>query len=355
MASKREGMLRPVAPSITKSTVKSPVVIIKPAPSIVDKLVEENKEVIVIPEKLPPPKESTAVLLETPNELVEQLLSHGYTIEYRLYEGQVTTHLLAKSRAGDLLLIKLDMSKYKGQFPKLPESDILMERKSAVILVPQQTKLGILECIKHDVCGAAFVCNNSICLTEVGKRGEKGKPTSFTEENFVFKSSPNLSGGKIGRQLVAYPIVPLSKILENPNQIEDQISENAKRISDTAFDKLDQAQAELNKAIARLTTYSQNIDQLNKDAKRDLDTEIEEWTRKYKRLQGISPERLPDDSQADYYMILRTLAEKKKAREKYLNGISNAYGITSTIQSIADELKNSVDPVYNMYMGSIQS
>lgn len=357
-----QGTLTPVtlvskkSPSVTVA-IASPTItpsIKGPQTSIIDSLIEENKPPVFAIQKLPEKK--SVVTFNNPftpeprnDEMMEKLLRNGYLIEYRLYEGSSITHLVAKTRAGDNVILKIDNSQYRNGFPKMPSNDIQLERKSAVVLVPQETKLGILECLNYDICGAAFICNNSICITE--KKGERSEQ-SFTEENFVFRTQPSISGGKIGRNLVAYPILMLSKVLENPLQAEDQIAEQSKMISDLAFDRLDTYQKDLQNAISLLEKRSKNLETLNSMVRTDLDKEIEKLNEMYQKIRGVAPDTLPEDLQTDYYLKLRTLAEKKKLREKYLNGIASSYSITDTVQAIADDLLGYVDPLYQLYMES---
>ena len=322
---------------------------IKVGPSIIDTLMEENKPIFII-QKLPEKK--PVVIFNEPSErdeIIEKLLQNGYVIDYRMYEGPSIAHLLARTRAGDNVIVKIDSSHYRSSFPKIPTNDIQLERKSAVVLVPQETKMSVLDCLNYDICGAAFICNNSICITEKKKHGGE---TSFVEENFVFRSQPSISGGKIGRNIMAYPIVLLSKILENPLKIEDQISEQSKTIADMAFGKLENYQKELEEVVLILQKRSKSLESVNNMVKSRLDKEILDLEKMYLRIRGVSPKSLPEDLQADYYLILRTLAEKKKIREKYLNGVANIYTTTGTIQTVSNDFLNSVDPIYNMYMES---
>jgi len=356
--SSSEGMLTPVVPSITRKPEPSvkPIMVSVPSitfnrPTIIETLVEENKPVFVA-EKLPGPKE--AIIFNDPftsrtDEVMEKLLNHGYVIEHRLYEGQFISQLVAKTRAGDMVLIKVDSAQYRASFPKIPASDILLERKSAVTLVPQETKWGILQCLNNNVCGAAFICSNSLCVTEK----KVGKEVSFTEENFVFRSSPNLSGGKIGRHLVAYPIIPLTKILEAPLAMEDQIASQTKLICELGFDRLDEHQKKLKEAIDHFQTQANNLGLLNQEAKTRLCSDIDQCAKLYEKIREVNPESLPEDLKTDYYMIIRILTEKKAAREKYLNGMANAYAITNMIKSLSDEFKGMVDPVLNTYMEAL--
>src|SRR5690625_2931351 len=52
------------------------------------------------------------------NSTIDKLLEAGYNILNRLYNGELLTHLLAVTKLGDPVIIRVDSPKYREKFPK---------------------------------------------------------------------------------------------------------------------------------------------------------------------------------------------------------------------------------------------
>jgi len=286
------------------------------------------------------------------DEVMERLLRNGYVIDRRIYSGALPSYFIAKTRLGDSVFIRINDPQYRATFPTLPKlspNDIQMEKKSSVILVPQEVKLGILQCLNYDVCGAAFVCNDSICITERQASNDPER-TTFTDENFVFRSGNNsFSGARVGRSLVAYPIVNLTDVLNQPRLTEDRIAAASREIIQTAFDRLQTYNQDFRDALIVLQTQGNNLTRLIQEAEEKMNRDIQRLEEAYNKIKDFPPDQLPDDDQAAYYAIQRELKDRKEFRIKFINAIANAMNNSGAVRMISSELRTNVDPILNVY------
>jgi hypothetical protein len=291
------------------------------------------------------------------DEVMEKLLQYGYVVENRVYDGDYPSFLIARTRLGDRVFILIDDNSYRVTFPRQLTSsynDIQIEKRPSLVLVPQETKMGVLQCLDYDICAAAFVCNNSVCITRRRNYEQPGKSGEFTEENYVFRSGKiPFSGAKIGSSIVAYPIVSLSEILNNPMTTEEKIDKASNEIAKVAFVRLRSYHENLVDTIKRLKKQSKSLDEFTSEAETSLSRDIHKLSVAYEKIKDISPNTLPDEYQTDYYAIQRALANKKELRSRILNSVSSAYGTSGMVRSISEELNNNVNPVINAYKESI--
>jgi len=279
------------------------------------------------------------------DEIMEKLLQGGYVIEYRMYDNKDLTHLLATTKRGDKVLIQVDSPPYQSTFPQIfSSSDIQMQLRPSMTLVPQETKVGAMQCLNYDVCGVAFICKGDICITEKSMR-EKSKQISYTEKNYTFQTTCDIGAGIIGRALVAYPIIKLSSILEDPEKAENNIASVSEEIHKLSVKKLHKQHKQLEEALDKLTQKIRTIRGFLEKADFSLDADIEKLTKMYNNLKGVSPDELCDEDRDAYYMVMRNLASKKNLRTKLINSMSAVYAATGQIQGISKDLCRLVDPL----------
>lgn len=291
------------------------------------------------------------------DEVIENLLRYGYVVENRVYDGAFPSYFIARTRLGDRVFIRIDDNNYRTSFPRRMvsgNSDIQMEKRSSLVLVPQETKMGVLQCLDHDICAAAFVCNNSICITQRQGPEQIGKAPQFTEENFILRNGGHsFIGGKIGTSIVAYPIVMLSDVLKYPVKTEERVSSASNEIAKVAFARLRSYHEDLSDAIKRLHSQSENLMKFTDEAENNLSNDIHKLSEAYEKIKEISPGNLSDQDQVTYYAIQRGLINKKELQDRVINSIASAYKASGMVRSISEELRNNVDPVLNSYYQSI--
>lgn len=303
---------------------------------------------LIVTDKFPPVTESVPIPLlpsiqtvpispvqeKSLDEIMKQLQSHGYIIENKI-TSLTNCYFISRTRFGDKILIKID------NYSVPPSTnDIHIEKRSSLMVVPQEIKAALLSCLEHGICSVAFISNNGMCITQ---KMADGTP-NFSEENFIV-SSGKLNGNTI------IPIVSLSDILANP-MIEEKISKVGNELSKMAFTKLNIYQEDLLDAIKRLTIQSQNLSKFVKEAENTLSDEINKLSSAYEKIKHINPETLSTLDQADYYAIQRGLANKKELQSQIINSLANAYKTSEMIRSISEELR-SVDPVLSAFRESV--
>ena len=97
----------------------------------------------------------------------------------------------------------------------------IMSETQNVSSIPYSIKNGSLECASNMVCGVAYECSDEICVLR----------NSITRgpEEIVFTTEPEVT--KIGSmEYVSYPIVKLSEILEDSQQVNLNIEEVSNRL-----------------------------------------------------------------------------------------------------------------------------
>lgn len=280
----------------------------------------------------------------TNDSTMEQLLQKGYVIENRVYEGSSLSYFIAKTRLGDHVFIRIDNSQYSSTFP-ISNTDIQMENRSSVVVVPQETKMGILQCLEYDICGAAFICNNSVCVSQRKSLDPTG---NFSEQNFIFKNgNPSFVGAKFNNSIVAYPVVPLSEILKDPIKSEERIAGASNAIAKVAFIRLRSYNQDLNDAIKKLIEQSSGLDKTIDESEKRMSDDIKKLSDAYESIKDIHPNTLSDIDQSSYYAIQRTLADLKDLRTQFLNSFANAYKVSGMCRSVTEELRNNIEPVLN--------
>lgn len=237
-----------------------------------------------------PPRFYTGSYNVRSDYVMEKLLKYGYVIESLVYKENKLYYFLVKTRLGDRALIEIDNIHYRDSFPIITtRNTIQLKSKSNIKIIPQTISMGVEQCLNYDVCGTAFICNDNICISSANQ-----------EENYVLQSTNNLTG--------IYPVVPLSVVLSKPVEIEEKIA----KILEDPFKKVEMHREYLDKTLYNLQKETINL-------KENLNKQITELENAYNSIKHISPETLPDKSQADYYAIQKLLADKKTLRNKLVD------------------------------------
>lgn len=281
---------------------------------------------------------------EVYNNLLERLLAEGYLVQYRLYDGQVLLYFMALTRAGDPFLIRVDLPQARSGLGRVPE--VQMERRPVLSVVPQEIKVGALQCLNYDICGAAFVCDGNLCLAERPNDG-LGQQVQVVEEQFALKSP--ISGARLGRSIVAYPVVQLSDLLSDLKGYEVRIAEASRIMADLGYEILSQDTHSFLQALDEVRIELLAADDLSKNLRTDLDQEIEKLTQIYSELRDLHPSDLPDEQQARYYLLLKTLADKKRMRRDFIDAAANAQRASNLVRSVPAEIHSQIDPVLESY------
>jgi hypothetical protein len=271
------------------------------------------------------------------------------------------THLLARTLLGDRFLIKIDSPQYQASFPKLhtsnyeqnenkTSSDLQIIHRSKTTLVPQEIKLGTLQCLNYDICGAAFICNGNICTSE------KSKANQLEEHQFAFQTPQKLNlRNELDPSSLAYPIVPLSQLLDDPETYIQRIAKINAEITEKNSHFLEMKNQDLKSQLRQLDNDLIGTKNVLLEIKERLDSEITNLTQAYLDLKEkwkgaqLDPNQLPDPIQAEYYHLLKALAQKKDLRRKLFTAIENAYSSTDALKNIPQFFREEINPVLKEY------
>ena len=284
---------------------------------------------------------STTGVSELYNEIMDSLLRGGYLIQYRLSEGPRLLYLLGRSRAGDRLLIKVDPGTELGR-AHVPE--IQMERRSTLRAAPQELRVGALQCLNYDICGAAFVCNGNLCLAERPPQLD----AAIDEVDFSLRS-PLGDEAALGKSAMAYPVVRLSELLSDPRGYEERVRVASEELALLGYQSLERSREEFLAQLEEVRGKILATATMTSDIRKDLDDQIEGLSEIYERIKDIHPSDLPDDQQAQYYLIMKSLADKKELRRRFINTLSNAYASVALLRGASSDIHSQVDPFLASY------
>ena len=279
--------------------------------------------------------------------VMEKLLRNGYLVKSRIYGPSKIAYFLVKSKLGDCFFVKIDDPRYQDTFPSVEYSglDDIQMSKSTVAVIPQQTRVGASECLEYGICGAAFVCNTSVCVSQPG-----AEPTLDT---FVFNSNRNIPSAMLGNSSVGYPIVNLSTLLKSPQEMEGKIEGASKALlregrvrSLTLQDQLKTSVDQLETKIAELRRFSQVADDgLNEDIEK-LETTFSGWS-------GIDPDQISVEDRDRYDVLVKSLSQKKELRLKTWAKLGDVQNLTKIIDGLTKEIDSVMNPVVDEVLSGL--
>jgi len=327
----------PTMPSSTEEPLTFPVCGSKvPTGNILEQLAQADDS----PVFTTPPIPERKLEEERSDVLMDRLLREGFLIEYQLYEGGKLSYFLTSTKRGDRALIQIDSTAYLSTFQQIVGSCPLQLRRSTVTLVPQTTKLGALRCLEYDICGVAFICDESLCVST----HEGDEPT---ELNFIFQGD---RAGRLGHTLVALPIVKLSFVLEKPKEAEEQIALASEELYKASLEKLQEQHREAKETLDRLASRVVALRKFTDEFISSLDGDIKELSEMYTKLGDLSPDELSEQKRNVYYTVLRGLAEKKSLRARLTDSVSSAYSSVKQVQATVDEIDRLIDPLIEEFV-----
>lgn len=271
--------------------------------------------------------------------IMEKLLHNGYVIKSRLYKNGKVKYLVACSRRGDKFIIKLDNKEYKLTFPQLSEDDCEFQKGDKVMSVPQQTKMSTMKCLDYDVCGAAFICNDDMCVTE--RQGDI-ENLHFSEKSYY---AEGLKVKTLGEGLNVYPIVKLSSILEDPCAMESKIFKVSEQLHCQVYDKMtEQYEAAVN-TVKDLEKKLKCLNGVVYKVDKELDRDICKLNEIYEKFAGQEYCNLCEEDKKIYTGVLKSLLKKKKLRCELLECISKLYTCVCELEYTSRKIERDMDPL----------
>lgn len=269
-----------------------------------------------------------------PANILHQLSSCGYSICHKLYHSGAVHYLMAMTRGGDKFLIRLD----SHEIPLSSSSQDYQLLPSHKGLIPKETIVDALKCLRSDFSGLAFVCDGSVCVVKAEALGHDG----YAESVFAMKGQHGAMG-KFGECLLPYPIINLSILLLRPNEMESQICSMAQELNRVLIQHLMKHQAELEAVskklheqicgLCKLMTYLQQ------------DQTIQKYEQLYNEIKYICIKDLPEDLQASYHAIIHNLCLLKELRYKSLHAIHAVYKTTCLLKDTSEAISKIMDPI----------
>ena len=143
-------------------------------------------------------------------DILKLLADRGYmpfrTTMVKGNNGNVPKYVKAINDRGNTVYVKIDMD---GNVMTQPGDLTTIESKEATS-VPLSVKIGAYNCAGLDVCAVALECDDGICMLM------KDDDTNMKEVMLTKVEKRSEEGIVEGDSPIAYPVVRLSEILENP-------------------------------------------------------------------------------------------------------------------------------------------
>lgn len=152
-----------------------------------------------------------------------KLIERGYVVLNVVYfEEKNMTFIKAYNVAGDIVFIEVDIpSEFTSK--RLMNSSVV---KAVGSVIPRSMKVDVQKCASSFACGVAFQCNNEICIVNQKDTGEV-----FDE---VFEID-NVDNNPAYKSAVAFPIVTLSQIMNDPSGSTFRIRQSTLALQNKAF------------------------------------------------------------------------------------------------------------------------
>jgi hypothetical protein len=282
--------------------------------------------------------------------VMERLLRNGYLVKSRIYSGQKIAYLLARTKVGDCVFIKIDDPKYRDTFPTVEMSgmDDIQTSPSAVTIIPQDTKMGAMECLEYEICGAAFICNGAVCMAENPHRVPEIK--SYKEQTLIFNSG---AAASLGNSVMAYPIVNLSSLLADPKGMTDRIAVASNKLLNLAGQKVQTGQEALVDSVEALNRKAVEIARFSQLTQAGLNRDIALEMEDYAKWGNVDPTQLSNENYERYDALLRSLAQKKELRAIAMARIGDAQALVKMINAVTQEIDSILNPIVDKVVQSV--
>ncbi len=240
----------------------------------------------------------------TDSSVESQLASKGYITTDRVLtktpSGQVEgRYLKTINERGQTAFVELDT---EGFVSVQPEDLTMIESKSAS-KVPMSVKVGTLECASSDVCGVAFECEGELCT--LTRENPSMAPTELvlhtvskpSERSIVEEGTP-----------IAYPIVRLSEINADNEQVVKSVDAATARIRNASYKACVEDMRKTDKSCENLKSEFKTLSGTIDLAFRKLGSSIQELEKYRTGYDNVPPQ---NDEQREKY---RTLAFNLRRR-----------------------------------------
>ena len=156
-------------------------------------------------------------------------------------------------------------------------------------VVPYSVKMGTFECADSDVCGVAFECEGEVCTLK--REGDSLEPT---ESVFTQSHQPGSEGhshhGMLKNHPIAYPIVSLTDIMNNPEQVACSIRDSHNRMRNIGFSQCQRDSQDLSTSVDRLNKEIRRYISKQKEVSEALSRTIAQLEAAHAQTKGQAPQ-----------------------------------------------------------------
>lgn len=171
---------------------------------------------------------------------------------------------------GDIFYVKIDSNTGVTGINK----DFRTFREIKGMDIPLSYKVGLAKCANSVMCGVAFQCNGDVCfLRETGDSGQLSEKTYSETTEHVAQTLTN------PKYPVALPVVTLSEVMADKNEVRRRIRIATKRIWETIFATTDASLTETIHTLNNLTLSAIRFRDLRKTFHQQIIRDTEELRR----------------------------------------------------------------------------
>ena len=259
-------------------------------------------------------------------------------------------YIKAIDETGRSAFVDLDCDGYVSVSPE----DATMTEKTNASVVPYSVKMGTYECASSDVCGVAFECDNEICTLKRSDESLAPTETVFTNTKASLDSSGHKHHGMLDSHPISYPIVSMSDIKANPNQVACSIRDSHNRMRNAAFGQTNKHTSDLLKAEKRLQNEVSRYNKIQKKVSNSLNKTIAQLESIHGQYKKSPPESdIERENVRSVQFNLRKrhdmVVDYLKLSESVNSRVARIEELTGEIQSLndyADKLFIGLDSVY---------
>jgi hypothetical protein len=233
-------------------------------------------------------------------------------------------------------------------FVSVDKDTMTMAKVSNASIVPYSMKMGAYECASSDVCGVAFECEDGICTVKRSHSDLNPSETVFAQVHSP-KSEGHKSHGLLYGHPVPYPIVTLSDIKENPNQVSCSIKDSHNRMRNISFNQANKDTKELLAATNELNQEVQRFDNNQKVISSKLSTTIKQFEDLHDHFKRHPPttDKKKELQRSVHYNL-------RKRNDMVIDHIQYSEAVNSRIEKIKEltgEIRNLNDYAEQLFSG----
>jgi hypothetical protein len=276
------------------------------------------------------------------NDVETSLVDSGYLPVDKVLTKDDNGNLMCQyvkaiDETGRSVFVDLDCDGYVSVSPK----DMVVTEKSQASVIPYSVKMGTYECASSDVCGVAFECDNEICTMTRSNEDLTPSETVFSQTKLPVTTEGHKHHGILDSHPIAYPIVSLSDVRANPEEVACSVRDTHNRLRNVSFaqthkhtSELAQAQKALNTEVGR---YCQ-IQRKTADALQRTIAQLEDIHTQYKKSPPANDEERENLRAVRFNLRKRhdMVVDYLKLSESMHERIGKIEELTSDLQAMND-------------------